>query len=358
MSLEKFLHFLIAHNATIIEMLLGLSLLVVLFLSVRMFLSAKEPASTGGAMDLGNLEATLKQILEKAGQVPATASAGSSEESQKLVAEIANLKSELEAKQKQIEAQASAPAAAASAGGISSEDKSKLEAQLADLQAKLSEYEIISEDIADLSFYKEQNAKLQKDLEALKAGGAVAAAPTAPAAVEAPAAAAAPELSPSAEPEIVGKSKAQSEEPAAFGAAPAGETGSAAPAPAAADNLVDDDLMAEFAAAVEKQKTDSDSETSTPTAVAAPTAPASGSEDPTTNATEAAADLGQMDMDKMIAEAAEIKTDVPDVDPEKALGTGVDENKLIQEAAALEGVSAEDQKLMGEFENFVKKSES
>jgi hypothetical protein len=358
MSLEKFLNFLIAHNATIIEMLLGLTLLVVLFLSVRMFLSAKEPVSAGGAMDLGNLEATLKQILEKAGQVPTTASAGSSEDSQKLVAEIANLKSELEAKQKQIEAQASAPAATSSAGGISPEDKSKLEAQLADLQAKLSEYEIISEDIADLSFYKEQNAKLQKDLEVLKAGGAVTAVPATPAAaVEAPAVAVVSEpAAPSAEPEIVGKSKAQSEEPAAFGSTPAAETGAAAPA--AADNLVDDDLMAEFAAAVERQKTDSGSESGEPTAVAAPATAASGSGAPVAGAIEASADLGQMDMDKMIAEAAEIKTDVPDVDPEKALGTGVDENKLIQEAAALEGVSAEDQKLMGEFENFVKKNES
>src|SRR5690606_29016337 len=63
---------------------------------------------------------------------------------------------------------------ATTAPGVSTEEKDKLDAKIKELQAKLSEYEIISEDIADLSFYKEQNAKLAREVEALKSGGAVA----------------------------------------------------------------------------------------------------------------------------------------------------------------------------------------
>lgn len=338
MSLEKFLHFLMGHNATIIEVLLGLTLLVILFLSIRMFLIAKETDVSSGSIDLSNLENTLKQLLEKAGQVPATAGAGSSEESQKLVSEISNLKVELQSKQKQIEdLKTQTPAEAPAASGFSAEDRSQLESQLAELQAKLSEYEIISEDIADLSFYKEQNVKLQKELDALKsAGPAVAVASPQPvAAAPAPVIESAP---PSAsaiekeEPAIVGRSQTSA------------EAGTEAPT-AEVSNAIDDDLMAEFAAAVEKQKGGGAAAENAPSA-AVEAAPAG---------TEETVDLGQLDMDKMMAEAATIKSDVPDVAPEDALGTSLDENKLLQEAAALQGVSPEDKRLMGEFENFVKK---
>jgi hypothetical protein len=96
---------------------------------------------------------------------------------------------------------------------------------------------------------------------------------------------------------------------------------------------VDADLMAEFDAAVEKQKA------------------ASG---------EASADLGALNMDKMLAEAADIKTDIPEIKPEDVLSQSLDENKLLQEADAMkkEVGNPEDKKLMGQFENFVKKGDA
>lgn len=44
----------------------------------------------------------------------------------------------------------------------------EIEKQLSDLQARLAEYEIIEDDIADLSLYKEENEKLRDELEKLK----------------------------------------------------------------------------------------------------------------------------------------------------------------------------------------------
>ncbi len=346
MSLDRFLHFLISHNATVIEALFGLTLLAVIFLAIRSFLLSKDSPGVGSSLDMGNLETMLQQILEKAGHLPAAGgatAAGGGEDGQRLLVEITNLKTDLEAKKKQIDemkaASANTPAAAP---GMSSEEKTALDEKIRELQAKLSEYEIISEDIADLSFYKEQNVKLQKELEGLKGGaGATAAAPAPapenPPAIEVPVAA--PEPTPAKaveEPAIVGKATASAVEPEVVAA------------PAAPEITIDDDLMAEFAAAVEKQKTTDGPEVA---AQAAPP-PAAAAED------KAAVDLGQMDMDKMMAEAAGIKNDGPEVGAEAALGSGVDENKLLQEAAALSSVSSEDKKLMGDFENFVKKGES
>jgi len=48
-------------------------------------------------------------------------------------------------------------------------DVSALQAKLVELQAKLAEYEIIEDDIADLSMYKEENKKLKAELATLKA---------------------------------------------------------------------------------------------------------------------------------------------------------------------------------------------
>lgn len=396
--MDKFLPYLISHNTVIIEVLIGCTLVFSLFLAIRTFLFAKEPegASLAG---LGDLEATLKKILEQASQVPnagVMAAAGSSEEGQKLVTEIAQLKTELQAKQAQIEEMKTTSGAGATASppgaAMSDDDKAKLEAQLKELQAKLAEYEIISEDIADLSFYKEQNAKLQKELDALKAGGAVAApaaaapAPAAPAAPVAEAPKPVEAAPPPAAPVV--------EAPKPVEAAPP----PAAPAPAAAaepaapvENLIDDDLMAEFAAAVANQKA-VEAPAPTPAAPAAAAtapappveaapveaapveaapveaAPAAPSVEPVKAEAPPAAepalppvmdepvvDLGTIDVDKMMAEAAQIKSDGPDINAEQALGTSLDENKLLQEATALQGVTSEDKQLMGQFENFVKK---
>ncbi len=347
-TVEKFLIFITSHNTTIIEVLIAVVLLTALFLGIRWFLLAKDPEPAGGA-NLAELEESLKKIIAQAGNVPGAgvvAAAGGNEETQKLSTEIAKLKSDLEKKQKEIESISANAAAAISSGGpavagLSGDEKIKLETQVKDLEAKLSEYEIISEDIADLSYYKEQNADLQKQLQALKAGGGAAPAATAsPPSVPAPS---------GPEPTIVGKSKvaeanatntelvaapepaaaaaAPAPEPAAAAAAPAPEPAAAAAAPPPAENLVDESLLAGFDEAIKSQ-------------------------DPTGEF-----DLGRMDVDKMLNEAAEIKLPGDDVDIEKELSGTVDEDKLLKEAVTLDTVTPEDKRLMGQFENFVKKGE-
>jgi Skp family chaperone for outer membrane proteins len=71
------------------------------------------------------------------------------------------------------------------------------------------------------------------------------------------------------------------------------------------------------------------------------------------SASEDSAVMGQMDIDKMLSEA--------DTIPEEseatlnALEAALDADKLLAEASEFEGPHAEEEKLMGDFEEFVKK---
>ena len=385
MQLENFIQFIIRHNALLIQSLVGAIVFFVLFLAYRSFLSAKanegKPTQTSGGANLGDIEETLKKLLEKAGNVPAVGSAqaaAAGPDSAPLIGEIEVLKKKLEERQSEIEKLKSAPAPA----GATAADAG-LSDQIKELQAKLAEYEIISEDIADLSFYKEENAKLQKQLEEAKASGGSVPAPSAAAPVAPTPVAAAPTPTPPPpepppaieEPTPVVEAAAPSEptvepgleivpEPMAEPAAAASEPevplvtvplppppepvaaaslpsaippkdGEPAPAPEA-NPEGDAEVMNEFAAAIEQQRLNSD-----PNAKPAPAASTDGT-------------LGQMDMDRMLAEAAGLEK-VKSEGAGNALEGTLDANKLLQEADSMEIVKPEDAKLMGQFENFVKK---
>lgn len=192
-SVESFLHFWSHYNTRIIEILVGLILLCLVYLAYRTFIAPvrEEENSTGAGRE--ELEKTLNKILEtqKVGAGPQLSDSEAAAEVERLRAEviekdriIAELKARPDAAAVSAEAQATASAAAA----LGAEEKAKLESTIKDLEARLAEYEIISEDIADLSFYKEENARLQKELEAKGGAAAVAATPEpAPAPQAAPA---------------------------------------------------------------------------------------------------------------------------------------------------------------------------
>jgi hypothetical protein len=384
-SFEKILYFLVQHNALIIESLIGLILVVIVYLSFRAFLSARQeelhPTAAGGA-DLSKIEEALKKILEQANKsVPAgTVASG---DGAGLLAEIEKLKAELLAKQAEIEAARAggaagaggAPGAPGSGPVLTNEEKATLEGKIKELQGKLAEYEIIAEDIADLSFFKEENAKLKKELDNMKSSaGAVVAAPApAPAPAVAPAdgappaapVAAPPPEAPPATPVVAPTPEAPPTAPVVAPtpeAPPAAAPAEVAAAPDAPASVVDDDLMKEFAAAVEEQK-----QSSAPAAAPPPEAPptAAPTEAPVSepapetaapeSAEPAAVDLGSMDMDKMLNEATVLKPD--EAAPADPLSENLDADKLLNEASGMNaaGAKTEDEKIMGQFEDFVKK---
>lgn len=304
MTIEKFLSFWSQHNTVIIESLVGLVIFLSLVLAYRSFFGKKGEAShsaeAGNHVDTAQLEKTLQKILDNQAQggtatksrsedlsmdvdlgdldKPAEGGTSSGGESEVEVAQmkisLADSQKKIEALQTQLkEAQGKAQeamlaaqsttAAAAAAGSADSGQSAELAAKVKDLEARLSEYEIISEDIADLSRFREENEELRKQLEGLQKGlgasyappveeaapaaATPAAAEPAPAPVEEPIAAepdaAEPVSEPISETEIAMEPVVESAiEPTP---APAADAGS---------ELIDDELMKEFAAAVEGQK--------------------------------------------------------------------------------------------------------
>ncbi|MFS4460732.1 hypothetical protein [Bdellovibrio sp. HCB2-146] len=268
MTIDKFLSFWSQHNTVIIEGLVALIILLSLYVAYRGFFGKKESggssAELGGGLDAVQLEKTLQKILENqnvtgGGKARAASvdlgvdvdldsmdkgEGGSGEASAELTAEVAQLKQALAESRKKAETlqgkvkeaeEKAAQAAAAGGGapaeaGMSAQEKEDLSGKIRDLEARLAEYEIISEDIADLSRYREENEELRKELDNVKAGAAAA-----------PAAPAAPAPQPAAPPPP---------EPA-----PEVPVAEAAPAePSVGADLIDDELMKEFAAAVEGQQ--------------------------------------------------------------------------------------------------------
>lgn len=274
MNLDKFLDFWSHYNQTIIQGLIVVTLIFIVALVFITLFGSKDEAGGGAQVGLSpELEKSLQKMLEnqtkaavfdftKSGDgatAPSTLAAiqpGAAPNAEAAV-QLEKMKAEVVAREKKIAelntqlSQAVSQATTDAGKG----DSAALESRIKELEARLAEYDIISEDIADLSRYKEENERLKADL----AGKANI--PVSPAPAPAPAPTSAPAAAPVAAPVV---------EPApATAASPAPETASemqAAPAPApepavadpaaaaAATAAIDDDLMKEFAAAVEGQK--------------------------------------------------------------------------------------------------------
>lgn len=194
MTLESFLSFWNHHNTTIIEALIALITVSSLFLGFRHFF-VKESHSDLGAGgvtgDISQLENTLKKILENQASAPPPAAAPApppepaapSDPGGELMFTAADLQhfrdslaealtknEELQTKITTLEKSGGAAAAPAGNPALEAELKSKV----ADLEARLKEYELISDDIAELSRFREENSKLKKEIAKLSSGASTA----------------------------------------------------------------------------------------------------------------------------------------------------------------------------------------
>lgn len=176
------------HVETAVGVSIALILVTGILLLVRMLM--EKPASATGAgaqLDVEALEGTLKRVLGQAqGITTQTTSADGAQISaatssmepadaarmQALVAEREKMIAELQA------ALASARTAASevpAGGGGDAIALLDLQNKVRDLEARLAEYSIIEDDIADLSMYKDENARLKQELEAMRAQGGASA---------------------------------------------------------------------------------------------------------------------------------------------------------------------------------------
>lgn len=191
-----------------------------------------------GPISLDQLSERERTHLEREVQLKmAAAGDANTEEGAELLRQLRQKESELEsvqAKVKSLQEQLEG-AAAADAGEPPAEDVEALREKVQELEAKLKEYEIIEDDIADLSTYKEENARLRAQLDQLGQGGPAAQAEPggAPRSENLEAAPGAEQPESAAE---GGEPAAESGEPAAEGGEPAAvaQSGEADPSSAAA----------------------------------------------------------------------------------------------------------------------------
>lgn len=240
------------HTVTIIQVLVTLIILLTSYVLYRVYSQSSE-VSAAPAAPVPNFEEALNKLIElqKSTPVQPVEVPPDMEALREELIKSKNIIKELE--EKNLDLALKAEAAAAAAPAADPAEAEGLRAKVNDLESRLSEYEIIAEDIADLGRYKEENVKLQKELEGLRGT---------PAAVDSPEVSAAAEIvvddTPSVEvtdsPEII---------------ADAAPTPPAEPAMASPEVASEEESIAEVAAPVQPAKVE---------AVAAPVAANSGEE--------------------------------------------------------------------------------
>ena len=139
----NFLNFLMKQNTVVIEVLITITLFILLFAAYRSFILEKEEPRGSMVDRFIRYWRNSEESLEK---TSADVSVGSPDTG-RFVAEIDNLRSELNNKkivieelQAKLESTGSAPSADA---GMDSAEQAQLEKEAANLRAKLSEYEIL-----------------------------------------------------------------------------------------------------------------------------------------------------------------------------------------------------------------------
>jgi hypothetical protein len=175
---DQFFHLQLNHNTTIIQWLVVATLLAIVAVMALSIFGRSKGDSSGKSGDLGapsdiegsefikKLMAELPAHLKSAGAAGIGAGGPMSVDSP----EVQN---ELKARTEEIE---KLKAEVAKSKGQNA-DSSGLEKKIKDLEAKLSEYEILEDDIADLSLYKEENVRLKEELKKSMSGDQAAAAP-------------------------------------------------------------------------------------------------------------------------------------------------------------------------------------
>ncbi|MGE4133008.1 MAG: hypothetical protein AB7F86_15310 [Bdellovibrionales bacterium] len=238
MKLESILSYFTHHVESIIQWLFLLILALSGYVISRGLFGKKETGTDNGpSVNLGpEVQGTLQKILEQTAKlegVSVSAPAGGGEASAASAggggaspADLEKLKKELAQREEELKA---IKAAGGDAGGKASAD---LTARLKELEAKLAEYEILEDDIADLSLYKEENIRLKQELDKLKKGGA------------------APAAEPDAAAEPASAEESVAEAAPAAEAAPESVPEAAEPAPAPDPS---EDIVAEFAQAVSQE---------------------------------------------------------------------------------------------------------
>ncbi len=169
MKLDEFLHYVTntANNQSIIQWLLFIIALITTLMMLRLVFGKSETKTAKGDTPFAG---TLDKILEETQGIklhlatapPVDTSVVRTVADPKVLEQLSLREKEIEDLKVQLK---SMPVAVADSGDVSE--------KLKDLESRLAEYEILEDDIADLSLFKEENARLKAQLDALNNKGSM-----------------------------------------------------------------------------------------------------------------------------------------------------------------------------------------
>jgi hypothetical protein len=181
-NLEKYLSFVTHRSESIIQWLFLAILILSGILIARALFGKKSEESAIAAIPAGgiDLQTALQKIMEQTTKLESVSlEKMNSKDVAAVDVQVQALKADLAARESEIAKLKEAGQAAPAAAGGPALDQ--LSARIKELESKLAEYEILEDDIADLSLYKEENARLKVEIEKAKGGAPAAAAPAEPA---------------------------------------------------------------------------------------------------------------------------------------------------------------------------------
>ncbi len=340
-TLENALYFITHHSEAIIQWLfLTILLLSAAIIARALFTKTRDGADVPGGTHMalpenGEIKSVLQKILDQTAKLESVtlekvANGGGGDPALN-EAQLQALKKELQTREEELNQLKAAAATNPGSGGhaVASEG---VAVRIKELESKLAEYEILEDDIADLSLYKEENVRLREELEKVKAAPAATPEPEPGAHSPAPAA---PKLAPAdAGEEIV----------AQFAQAVHGET---PPAAAARDGAPSKDPMTDFenlmqteksAAPPPPQAAPSKSMFGTESAAPAPAAVTAEADDLfaefASTPVEEPSHPPDLDTEKMMAEMAALSAVEPS-SGDRALDDAIDTEKMALEATSL-----------------------
>ncbi len=173
MNLENYLSYITHRSESIIQWLFFAILILSGALIARALFAKKVEEPKSGGVDL---QTALQKIMEQTTKLESVSLEKlNSQGVAQVEAQLQALKSDLasrEAELSQLKASGGGAATTTAAAAMaSSVDADKLGERIKELEAKLSEYEILEDDIADLSLYKEENSRLRVEIDKLKGPG-------------------------------------------------------------------------------------------------------------------------------------------------------------------------------------------
>jgi len=334
---EAFIRFLIQHNEKIVYISGGvLCLLSAIVVWWQVFGRKGLNTEDTPQVDLSGIEASLKKILSSTNLAMQNVNAGEGAAAGASSEDVVKLKQELESRQQLV-----AELTTQVENAKSSDPSAELLAKIKTLEGKLAEYEIIEDDIADLSNFKEENARLKKELDTLKRGGPQLVDQFADAltqqTAEQPISAEQPT---SAEPTSAQPTSAQPTPPAAAKATVADAVAQAqasmgvVAATVAATPAEAEEEILDFSTPDSTAKAATTEAAATPTSAPAAAGDIFGEFSSDENADDPLAALGDIDPDKMLDELKDLNADLSL--GAEALDEAPDIDKLAEEAQKLE----------------------